>query len=57
MQASGGNAHMLIFLCVDQNNITIFDTGGGTYNLVPVTKQAIINNLARGKGTLVIRPI
>jgi ABC-type bacteriocin/lantibiotic exporter with double-glycine peptidase domain len=57
MQASGGNAHMLIFLSIDQNNVTIFDTGGGTYNLVPVSKQTIINNLAQGKGTLVIRPI
>ncbi|MCJ7572199.1 MAG: C39 family peptidase [Candidatus Thermoplasmatota archaeon] len=57
MQVAGGYAHMLIFLGVNSNNLTMYDTGGGTYDLVTVSKQGILRNLAKGKGTLVIRPI
>lgn len=48
--------HMYIVICMGENNVRIFDTGGAQ-RLVTRSRQWLIDHLSDGLGTLVIRPI
>jgi hypothetical protein len=48
--------HMYTLVCVGDHNVKIFDTGG-TQRFVTRSRQWLIDHLADGLGTLVIRPV
>ena len=54
-RVSGNGAHMLTVLCIDNNNVQVFDTGGRNRPMRR-TRQALTQRLAPGLGTLVINP-